>query len=632
MCGICGIVDLDNSPPVTREELSAMCKTIEHRGPDGTRQMIRNSVAFGHTRLSVIDKETGWQPISNEDGSVFVILNGEIYNFAVLRTELIRSGHKFSTASDTEVIVHAYEQYGLKFVEHLDGMFALAIWDQARKRLVLARDRFGKKPLFYAQSANRLSFASEAKTLLVARDNYREVNPLALCSYLTYGYVPEPMSIFDGILKLPPANLLVFDDSGLTIQQYWELTPTTDSSITPHEAAFETRRLMDKAIASRLISDVPLGFFLSGGLDSSIIVGSAARSTSSQLKTFSIGFEEDSFSELEYARLIAKKFDTDHQEFIVTANNLDDLEMIIRFADEPFADSSMIPMYYLARKTREHVTVALSGDGGDEIFGGYDRYIGLGLARRYQRVPKFIRSGLLSPLLGMIRESPEKRNNLRRLKRLVHPPFDSAEQLYMRWMQQFIVQSHERAFTSDFKANIQTNGVWNDHMAIAFRRFDNPTLVKSAQWVDLTTYLPGDLMVKTDRMSMAHGLEVRSPFLDHHLAEFAERIPAEQSIKSMSGKQTLKRAYSDLIPEEISKRPKSGFTMPIKEWINGQMKDFTHELIMAGDSEVSKVINRGFISGMLEQHHTRKHDHSARIWNLICLEIWAKTFKVSLTP
>jgi len=594
--------------------------------------MIRNSVGFGHTRLSVIDKETGWQPISNEDGSIFVILNGEIYNFVTLRTELIRSGHKFSTASDTEVIVHAYEQYGLKFVEHLDGMFALAIWDQTRKQLVLARDRFGKKPLFYAQSAHRLSFASEAKTLLVARDNYREVNPSALCSYLTYGYVPEPMSIFDGILKLPPAHLLVFDDSGLKIQQYWELTRTTDGSITPEEAEFETRRLMDKAITSRLISDVPLGFFLSGGLDSSIIVGSAARSTSSQIKTFSIGFEEDSFSEVEYARLIAKSFDTDHQEFIVTANNLDDLETIIRFADEPFADSSMIPMYYLARETREHVTVALSGDGGDEIFGGYDRYIGLGLARKYQRVPKLIRRGLFSPLLGMIRESPEKRSNLRRLKRLVHPSFDSAEQLYMGWMQQFLVQSHKRAFTSDFKATIETKGVWNDHMAIAFQRFDNPTLVKSAQWVDLTTYLPGDLMVKSDRMSMAHGLEVRSPFLDHHLAEFAARIPAEQSIRSMSGKQTLKRAYSNLIPEEISKRPKSGFTMPIKEWINGQMKDFTHELLMAGDSEVSKVINREFISRMLEQHQARKHDHSARLWNLVCLEIWAKTFKVSLTP
>ena len=381
MCGVCGIVDLDNSPPIGADELDAMCKTIEHRGPDGTRTMIRDSVAFGHTRLSVIDTETGWQPIANEDGTVFVLVNGEIYNFQELRKELEAAGHRFSTASDTEVAVHLYEDDGPDFVKRLDGMFALAIWDEPNRRLVLARDRIGKKPLFYSERPTGIAFASEVKTLAesdrLAGRGSREIDPVALTSYLAYGYVAAPRSIFIGISKLPPAHTLVFDESGLKIQRYWELQPETDSSITLEDAIAETRRLADRAVSSRLISDVPLGFFLSGGLDSSIVVGAAAQASSSKLKTFSIGFDEDTYSELEYARTIANRFDTDHEEFVVTADVINDIEAIVRFADEPFADSSMVPLYNLSRQTRNHVTGALSGDGADEIFGGYDRYIGL---------------------------------------------------------------------------------------------------------------------------------------------------------------------------------------------------------------------------------------------------------------
>ena len=379
MCGVCGVVDLNNSPPVREDELSAMCRTIEHRGPDGTRTMIRDSVAFGHTRLSVIDTETGWQPIANEDDSIFVILNGEIYNFQSLRSELLEKGHKFRTSSDTEVVVHLYEEEGLGFVERLDGMFALAIWDEPNARLVLARDRIGKKPLFYSESDGRISFASETKALNSVQAEPKQIDPSALASYLTYGYVPDPLSIFNGISKLPPAHLLIFDEHGVKVQRYWELGYTSDSTLTREDAVAETRRLTDQAVISRLVSDVPLGFFLSGGLDSSVVVGAAAQASTSKLKTFSIGFEEESFSELEYARTIAKRFDTDHEEFVVTSDLVGDLESIVRFADEPLADSSMFPTYYLSRQTRQHVTVALSGDGGDEVFGGYDRYIGVGL-------------------------------------------------------------------------------------------------------------------------------------------------------------------------------------------------------------------------------------------------------------
>ena len=634
MCGVCGIVDLDNSPPIGADELDAMCKTIEHRGPDGTRTMIRDSVAFGHTRLSVIDTETGWQPIANEDGSVFVILNGEIYNFRELRKELEAAGHRFTTASDTEVAVHLYEDDGPDFVKRLEGMFALAIWDEPNRRLVLARDRIGKKPLFYSERAGSLSFASEVKTLAesdrFAGRGSQEIDPVALASYLAYGYVAEPRSIFRGISKLPPAHTLVFDESGLDIRRYWELNQQADDSISLEDAVSETRRQADRAVSSRLISDVPLGFFLSGGLDSSIVVAAAAQASSSRLKTFSIGFEEDSYSELGYARTVADRFDTDHEEFVVTADLIGDLESIVHYADEPFADSSMVPMYYLSRQTRQHVTVALSGDGGDEVFGGYDRYIGLGLARKYHRVPGFIRKGLIGPLAGLIPESPGKRSNLRRVKRLTYPATDSAEQWYSGWMQQFRTESHPAAFTQGFASAIAESDGWSDHMANAFASLAKPPSSRAAQWVDTTTYLPGDLMVKADRMSMAHGLEVRSPFLDHHLVGFASTIPGEYSISGRAGKQILKQAYADLIPDEISRRPKAGFTVPVGEWINGPLRDTTRNLLLAPNAEVSKVIKPEFIVRMVEQHAGRRHNHAIRLWNLICLETWAQTFGVKL--
>jgi asparagine synthase (glutamine-hydrolysing) len=633
MCGVCGVVDLNNSPPLRDEELNAMCRTIEHRGPDGTRTMIRGAVALGHTRLSVIDTETGWQPISNEDDSIFVILNGEIYNFRSLREELSEKGHKFRTNSDTEVIVHLYEEDGIEFVKRLDGMFALAIWDEPNRRLVLARDRIGKKPLYYSENAGRIAFASETKALNSVQPEQKQVDPSAVASYLTYGYVPDPLSIFKGISKLPPAHLLVFDQQGAKVQRYWELGTASDSTLTREDAVSETRRLTDKAVSSRFVSDVPLGFFLSGGLDSSVVVGAAAQASSSKLKTFSIGFEEESFSELGYARTIAKQFDTDHEEFVVTSDLVGDLESIVRFADEPLADSSMFPTYYLSRQTRQHVTVALSGDGGDEVFGGYDRYIGLGLAEKYQRVPGLIRKGLIGPLAGMIPESTGKRSNLRRVKRLTYPATDSAEQWYMGWMQQFRTESHSSAFTPEFARAVSDNGGWVDHMNEAFLRAGNSgkrSSAKSAQWVDSMTYLPGDLMAKSDRMSMAHGLEVRSPFLDHHLMEFASTIPGNYAYSGKAGKQILKQAYSDLIPSEIVNRKKAGFTVPMSEWINGPLRGLTQDLLTSQGAEVHKVVNSEFIQQMIKEHADHRSNHAVRLWNLICLETWSKTFGVSL--
>ncbi len=630
MCGVCGIVDLSDSPPIMADELRNMCEKIKHRGPDGVRTLIRNSVAFGHTRLAVIDTETGWQPIANEDDSIFVMLNGEIYNFEELRKYLIGLGHQFSTSSDTEVIVHLYEEKGTEFVKSLNGMFALAIWDEPNRRLILARDRIGEKPLFYSMQGSKLLFASETKALTSSGFVSPEIDPIALTTFLTYGYVAEPFSIFQGISKLPPAHILTYDDSGIKTKRYWELNKISDISISPEEAISETRRLTDNAVSSRLVSDVPLGFFLSGGLDSSIVVASAAQTSASKLKTFSIGFEEESYSELTYAKTISERFDTDHEEFIVTADLANDMESIVRFADEPFADSSMIPTYYLSRQTRRHVTVALTGDGGDEVFAGYDRYIGFKLANNYYRVPRFIRKGLISPLASLIKEYPGKRSQLRKIKRLIYPDTDSAASWYMGWMQQIRTESHDNAFTTEFASAIAAKGGWENHLSTAFRRFGNCNTIKSAQWVDSNTYLPGDLMVKSDRMSMAHGLEVRSPFLDHNLLDYASKIPNEYSTTFKSGKMILKQAYADLIPDQITRRPKAGFTVPIGKWINGPLHGSTRELLLAPSSEVHKIIRPQFISQMLEQHQSRKYDHAVRLWNLICLETWAQTFKVSL--
>lgn len=630
MCGVFGVVDLNESPPIREEELRAICRTIEHRGPDGTRTMIRGSVAFGHTRLSVIDTETGWQPIANEDETVFVILNGEIYNFKSLRRQLTENGHSFSTNSDTEVIVHLYEDEGLNFVDRLDGMFALAIWDEPKRRLVLARDRLGKKPMYYQLGAGKIKFASETKAFTGDDNKDRKVDPEALCCYLTYGYVPEPMSIFKGVAKLPSAHMLVFDETGVSVKKYWELKTDIDSTMTIEDAVSETRRLADQAVSSRLVSDVPLGFFLSGGLDSSVVVGSAAEASSSNLKTFSIGFEEDSFSELEYARTIANRFNTDHEEFVVTSDLVDDLQAIVRFADEPFADSSMVPMYYLSRQTRQHVTVALSGDGGDEVFGGYDRYIGLRFAEKYHTVPAFVRKGIVAPMAKMIPESPGKRSNLRRLKRLMYPATDSAHQWYLGWMQQFRSESHKNEFTDEFRFQLGRSAGWNDHMSTRFENVVDVESPRSAQLVDTTTYLPGDLMVKADRMSMAHGLEVRTPFLDHRLVEFAATIPNDFTIDRRSGKQVLKKAYADLIPEHIVNRKKAGFTVPVGAWINGPLREMTQELLVSRGAEVHKVVNPEFINKMIDQHSSNRQSHAVRLWNLICLETWASAFGVSL--
>ena len=627
MCGITGVVDFSTTSPISTEALDAMCKGIEHRGPDGTRTMQRPHFSFGHTRLSVIDAETGWQPISNEEDSIHVILNGEIYNFRELRSNLEVIGHQFKTASDTEVIVHLYEDHGPNFVDQLDGMFAIAIFDEHRKKLVLTRDRIGKKPLYYSTSNSRLVFGSELKAIKPVLKS-SNINYGALRSYLTYGYVGSPESILSEVEQLPPASVLEYDEKGMTVSQYWNLDPEINTNITYEEATSLVRQQVDQAVSSRLVSDVPLGFFLSGGLDSSITVASAASNSSASLKTFSIGFEEQSFSELPHARTIADKFSTDHEEFVVTPDLVKDVADIVWAADEPFADSSMVPLYYLSKQTKKHVTVAVSGDGGDEAFSGYDRYYGISLAESFYRIPKILRKGLIGPFAGRIRERPGKRSNLRRLKRLAFPAMDSSDEWYSGWMQQFRAETHEDVFTQRFM-NSASASAWTDGNITAFNGAEPGG--RRARLADLTTYLPGDLMVKADRMSMAFGLEVRSPFLDHHLVELCSTLPETYLRSGRASKRILKTAYKDLIPSEISDRPKEGFTVPVAQWINGALKPVFRERLLSNSAQVSRIVDPGYISRMFEEHADMKHDHSVRLWNLFCLETWTDRFGVDLS-
>ena len=627
MCGITGAVDFTTAEPITTEVLDSMCKSIEHRGPDGTRKMLRQHLAFGHTRLSVIDTEGGWQPISNEDNSIYVILNGEIYNYQKLRRSLEKLGHTFKTASDTEVIVHLYEERENQFVKELDGMFAIAIFDERKKRLVLARDRIGKKPLFYSIERNQLIFASELKALQPALKS-REINHASLREYLTYGYVGAPSSILDGVQKLPPGNLLEFSQNGRKIERYWNLDSNIDSDISFEEACSQVRERVDQAVKSRQISDVPLGFFLSGGIDSSITVASAATTMARTLKTFSIGFEEQSFSELPHARNIAERFSTEHEEFIVKPDLIGDISNIVKAADEPFADSSMIPMYYLSRQTRKHVTVAISGDGGDEAFSGYDRYYGISLAENFYRTPHLIRRGLIGPIACRIPEQPGKRSNLRRLKRLAFPAMASPDEWYRGWMQQFRVETHNDVFTTDFMKKDSVSE-WRDRNIALFTSKEPGD--RRARLADIGTYLPNDLMVKADRMSMAFALEVRSPFLDHRLLEFSSSLPEKYLRSNRNGKRILKAAYADLIPPEIANRPKEGFTVPIATWINGPLKSTIRDHLLAGSAQVSRIVEPTYIDRMLYEHTNMKHDHSIRLWNLFCLETWANEFRVTLS-
>jgi asparagine synthase (glutamine-hydrolysing) len=623
MCGIAGKVSADGAVDATL--LEQMCSVIEHRGPDSRGLHVGDGVGLGVQRLRVIDLETGDQPIFNEDGTVAVVLNGEIYNYRELRAELIGRGHRFSTHGDTEVIVHLYEEQGRDCVEHLRGMFAFALWDLRTKRLLLARDRVGKKPLFYYERDGELWFGSEAKAILQDPDVPREPDYAAIDAFLHYQYVPHPLSAFAGVRKLPPAHTLVWERGTSSIERYWRLSYRQEEPRPKLEDAHEQiRQLLLEATRLRLRSDVPLGAFLSGGVDSSAVVAAMAMQSAQPVKTFSIGFDVASYDETAFAREVAELYSTDHRELRMHPEAMEVLPRLVWHYGEPFADHSAIPSFYLAELTRRHVTVALNGDGGDESFGGYRRYVGASVAARLADWPQPTRASIAAAarLLG---DGPRPDSFRTRLTRLASATqLDSAGR-YAMWMAIFDEQQREALYTPEFRERVDTVATAS-FIRNRFEQTDATDRCNELLDVDVNTYLPGDLLVKMDIATMAHSLEVRSPFLDHELMEFAAGLPGSWKIEGKTTKKLLKDALRPWLPDHLLHRPKLGFGVPIGEWLAGSLSDLPRDVLLDGRARARGLFRASVVEKLIDEHVGRARDNSNQLWALIQLELWLQMF------
>ncbi|MCK4648259.1 asparagine synthase (glutamine-hydrolyzing), partial [bacterium] len=578
--------------------------------------------------LSIIDLETGQQPIHNENKSIWVVFNGEIYNFKELKKNLERKGHKFYTQSDTETIVHLYEDYGTDCVKYLRGMFAFAIWDERKRKLFLARDRMGQKPIIYLTFNNSLIFASEIKSILQVPEIKREIDFKALDYYLTYQYIPSPLTIFQGIKKLPPASILTCGENGqIKIERYWDLSFRSKVKMSEEEYSQRILGLLTEATRLRLISDVPLGAFLSGGIDSSAVVGLMSQLTSQPVKTFSIGFDEEDFSELDYARIIAKLFGTDHHEFIIKPRIVDILPQLIWHYDEPCADSSTIPVYYIAQETRKYVTIALSGDGGDESFAGYERYRAHKIASYYEKLPRFLREKIITKVLFHFPEPAKRKSLLRRLKHFSQAISLSPEERNIYWHSYFNKEEKNRLYSQEMKERVK-NINSSDYLLEVYRKSDGKDFLDQTLFVDLMTYLPENILVKMDIATMAHSLEARSPFLDHKLMEFNATIPSNLKLRGLTSKYILKKALKELLPTKILKRGKMGFGVPIGKWFRKELKDYLREILLDKRSLSREYFKRKRIEELLAEHVSGKIDHGYRLWALLNLELWHRVFKV----
>jgi asparagine synthase (glutamine-hydrolysing) len=636
MCGITGAIWTDASAALPPEVLARMTEVLRHRGPDEggsyasalktqTAYGTLPGVAFGHRRLSIIDVAGGHQPMANEDGTVWIVFNGEIYNHRPLRQRLEGAGHEFRTRSDTEAIVHLYEDEGLDFLQHLNGMFALAIWDARQRRLVIARDRLGKKPLYYRREPNRLLFASELKSLLQVPDIARELDPQALDDYLTLQYVPHPRTIFRGFAKLPPAHYGVFCDGKFSTQCYWNPDFEQEVDRPLAEYAEELRELLTSAVRLRLESDVPLGAFLSGGVDSTLVVGLMQRLMDRPVKTFSIGFGVSDFDESPYARRVAEGLGTEHHEFRVEPRGVEVLEKLAWHYDEPFADSSAVPTYYVAKLSRDHVTVALTGDGGDELFAGYLRYRAVQMAARFDRLPPWIRTALANPLARRLSGGGRQRSLLRRLGRFAEALNYPPQRRYLEWVSMFNEARRGELYSDEFLARLPDSDPF-EFLAEAFGRVSRRDAVTAASLVDLVTYLPCDLMTKVDIASMANSLECRAPFLDYRVVELAAGMPIACKLRRGRGKRILSEAFGELLPAEVTRRPKMGFGVPLAQWFRGELACYAREVLLDSRAVARDYFRAGAVEKLLDEHQSGAFDHGYRLWGLVFLEVWHRTW------
>ena len=631
MCGICGIAWTPDRRPPESDVLERMMGVLVHRGPDDRGAWVDDGIAMGFRRLSIIDLAGGHQPMSNEDGSVWIVFNGEIYNFQALRHRLEGNRHVFQTSSDTEVVLHLYEDEGPACVERLRGMFAFAIWDRREHRLVLARDRLGVKPLVYRLEPDRLVFASELKALLQVPGMPRELDPTALDHYLALQYVPHPWTIFRGVQKLPPAHYAVWQDGEFRLHRYWELDYNREVAGTLTEYCEQLRETMLEATRLRMIADVPLGAFLSGGIDSTITVGLMQKLADRPVKTFSIGFSVADFDETRYARMAAAHLKTEHHEFTVQPNCVEILPRLVWHYDEPFGDCSAIPTYVVSQVTRQHVTVALTGDAGDELFAGYPRYRAVRVAEYFDRLPGALRATLASPLWRYLPASVRQRSRRRQFKRLVAHLREDPERRYTRWVTLFDEPARADLYSEDFIAELPD--VDPTHVLLDVQtRSRKRDLVSRASFVDIETYLPCDLLTKVDIASMANSLECRSPFLDHHVVELAVRMPIALKMPMLGGKHILKRTFSDLLPAEIQKRSKMGFGVPLDSLFRGELAGYLREVLLD-----SRTLSRGYfrteaVRQLIDDHQSSRWDHSYRLWALLFLELWHRMYMDDARP
>jgi asparagine synthase (glutamine-hydrolysing) len=619
MCGICGVMRLDGSTPDS-DSLREMNRTMAHRGPDSDGMVIDGPVGLAVRRLAIIDLEHGDQPIAAEDGGVQVVQNGEIYNYRELRRELHRRGHRFATRSDTEVLVHLYEDRGPDFVHALRGMFAIALWDSAHHRLVLARDRFGIKPLYYRARDTAVSFASELKAMLAERDFQREIDLDAVEAFLTFNSIPAPLTIFSEIRKLPAGHMLICDGRGTSLVRYARPAPSAAEDLrseSQEELADEiTDRLRD-SVRAHLVADVPVGVMLSGGIDSSALTAFAAQESSRPVSTFSIGFEEESFDELDAARLVARSYGTDHHELVVRPDAAKLLPRLIQAFDEPFADSSALPMYLVAELAAGTVKVALSGEGGDELFGGYYTYVADQLAPRLAPVVR--------PLRHVIERLPSSS---------AKASFDYKAKRFARGAHLPPVERHhawKEIFSPDARAELidrRRDGVTDpvDLYRARYAETDGAETLARLQDLDLGIYLVDDLLVKTDRASMAHSLEARVPFCDPAVAELALALPSGHKVRGFAKKRLLRRAVAPLLPRSIVNGRKRGFSIPLAAWLRGELEPFAREILDPATLERQGYLRPQPVLELLDAHVGRREDLSRQIWGLMTLTMWADEY------
>jgi len=630
VCGICGIVNLDRENHVKYTQIKRMCDALVHRGPDDDGIFVKDNVGIGMRRLSIIDLVTGNQPISNEDDTIRVVFNGEIYNYLDLRQALRKKGHRFSTNSDTEVIVHAYEEYGEDCPAMFNGMFAFAIWDDRRKRLFVARDRIGIKPLYYYKDDKRVVFGSEPKAILQTPDVPREIDPLALDNFLTFEYIPAPLSIFRDIKKLYPAHTLSLHNGAISTKRYWHL-PVKHCAVSKDEICNLIRDYLQDAVKIRLISDVPLGVFLSGGLDSSTLVAMMSRATDQPVKTFSIGFEDSTYNELNYARVVAKQFQTEHHEFVIKPDAVALTEKLIGYLDEPFGDFSIFPTFLVSQMARDYVTVVLSGDGGDELFAGYDTYIANRTATHFEKLPLFIRKKIVAPVMRSIPPTSKKKGIVNKAKRFVEGAMLPPDLEHVRWMIFLSSLEKNRLYTEEFSKRLQKEDAYAfiRHYFDKARSFD---LLNRQMFVDIHSYLVDNILVKVDRMSMATSLEARVPFLDHRFVEFAANIPGKLKLKGYRTKHILKQAMSGILPPEILARGKEGFSIPIKNWLKKELNPMMMDVLSPQRIKQEGYFCSEYIERLKNEHVNGIENHSHRLWALMIFEIWQDKYLKQLTP